>query len=307
MTIDKIENLRKEAKKILSTGRKITLLAAGISLLILIIIQIMLGVFLYLINFIIPFFIFVAGMIITSIVSAKPIQEFNDAFKNMFVLKSLEKIFTDLKYEPSNGIEERVLEGTDMINTGDRFSSNDYVSGKYKNINVICSAVEIEEKHETTDDEGNKKTTWETIFKGKWMIFDFNKSFKANLQICQKGFGDEILNNGLYNNIKMEDQEFNNMFWINAQNDHEAFYILTPSFMEKIKKLSNTIDGTLLLCFVNNKLHVGLHNYDDSFEPDLYKEIDEEKITSEISKDIKQITDFVDELDLDNNLFRREV
>ena len=190
---------------------------------------------------------------------------------------------------------------------GHRYSSNDLVIALYKNIKIIQSDVHIEERRERRNSKGNRETYWVTLFKGKWMIFDFNKSFKANLQICQKGFGDEILNNGLYNNIKMEDQEFNNMFWINAQNDHEAFYILTPSFMEKIKKLSNTIDGTLLLCFVNNKLHVGLHNYDDSFEPDLYKEIDEEKITSEISKDIKQITDFVDDLDLDNNLFRREV
>ena len=34
---------------------------------------------------------------------------------------------------------------------------------------------------------------------------------------------------------------------------------------------------------------------------------DENKVTEEISKDIKLITSFVDELDLDNDLFRKEV
>ena len=36
-------------------------------------------------------------------------------------------------------------------------------------------------------------------------------------------------------------------------------------------------------------------------------EIDEEKVINEISQDIKLITNFVDELSLDNDLFRREV
>ena len=76
--------------------------------------------------------------------------------------------------------------------------------------------------------------------------------------------------------------------------------------MEKIKKLSNDIDGEILLCFINNELHVGLYNNEDSFEHSVYKKINEEKINNEISRDIKVITNFVDQLNLDNNLFRKE-
>ena len=105
----------------------------------------------------------------------------------------------------------------------------------------------------------------------------------------------------------MEDQAFNNSFRTYAQDEHEAFYILTPSLMEKIKNLTNNISGKLLFCFVDNKLHIGLQNGKDSFEHSIYKQIDEEKVTNEISQDIKLITNFVDELSLDNTLFRREV
>ena len=77
--------------------------------------------------------------------------------------------------------------------------------------------------------------------------------------------------------------------------------------MEKIKNLARTVSGKLLLCFINNELHIGLYNYKDSFEHSVYKKIDEEKINDDISKEIKIITNFVDELDLDNSLFRREV
>lgn len=37
--------------------------------------------------------------------------------------------------------------------------------------------------------------------------------------------------------IETEDVEINNSFNIYAQTEHEAFYILTPSFMEKLKKI----------------------------------------------------------------------
>ena len=194
---------------------------------------------------------------------------------------------------------------------GDRYSSNDYISGKYKNINVIQADVHIEEEHETTDSDGNTTTTWVTIFMGRWMIFDFNKIFKANIQVCQKGFGNSKLSNWgsktKYKKVMMEDQVFNNIFRTYAQDEHDAFYILTPSLMEKIKKLVNNISGKLLFCFVDNKLHIGIQNNKDSFEHGIFTKINEEKVTNDISQDIKMITNFVDELSLDNDLFRKEV
>ena len=226
-------------------------------------------------------------------------------------ISSLNKIFTDLKYFPDKGLDYGVIANTRMMDMGDRYSSNDYFEGKYKNVNVKQADVHIEEEQQTTDSDGHTTTTWVTIFEGKWMIFDFNKTFTANVQVSQKGFGNSRVNNwgekNKYKKVEMEDAEFNKMFRIYAQNEHDAFYILTPSLMEKIKNLARTVSGKLLLCFINNELHIGLYNYKDSFEHSVYKKIDEEKINDDISKEIKIITNFVDELDLDNSLFRREV
>lgn len=255
--------------------------------------------------------IIIVKSIIKSILLGKQINEFNNGFKNKYVLSSLNKIFTDLNYFPDKGLQYSVIANTRMMDMGDRYSSNDYFEGKYKNVNVRQADVHIEEEQETTDSEGNTTTTWVTIFKGKWMIFDFNKSFTANVQVSQKGFGNSRVNNwgekNKYKKVEMEDVEFNKMFRIYAQNEHDAFYILTPSLMEKIKKLANSVGGKLLMCFIDNELHIGLYNYKDSFEYNVYKKIDEEKINNDISKDIKIITDFIDELNLDNSLFRREV
>lgn len=57
---------------------------------------------------------------------------------------------------------------------------------------------------------------------------------------------------------------------------------------------------------VENKLHVAVNNGDDSFEYNVLNPINEEEIEQDIIKDIKLITDFVNELNLDNNLFKKE-
>ena len=77
--------------------------------------------------------------------------------------------------------------------------------------------------------------------------------------------------------------------------------------MEKIKKLTDNVSGKLIFCFIDNKLHIGIQNNKDSFEHGIFTKINEEKVINEISQDIKLITNFVDELNLDNDLFRRKV
>lgn len=298
MNIVELENLRKKIIRLIFIGVGVTVIIAGVVLYIT-------REYMFL-----PI-ILITGIALSFIITIKPRNEFTLNYKKAFVLKSLQKIFTNLNYKPDMGLDREIIRNTEMMYMGDRYSSNDYISGTYKNINVIGADVHIEEKEESTDSEGHTTTTWVTLFLGKWMIFDFNKTFKANLEICQKGFQNAEVNtlfgSSKYNKVQMEDEEFNNHFRTYAQNEEEAFYILTPALMEKIKNLCNELNGTVLLCFIDNKLHVGLNNNRDSFEPSLFKKINEEEILNVISKDISLITSFIDELDLDNDLFRKGV
>ena len=297
MTIEELEKIRKKSRNIIVIGIIVTIIITLISI--------------ALRNTVITVITPIVCLIITVVINIKPHKKFILAFKDLFVLKSLKTIFTDLTYEPEKGIDRKVISDTKMMNMGDRYNSNDYVSGKYKNVSVEQSDIHIEERHTYTDSNGHTHTTWVTIFKGRWMIFDFNKTFKANIQVCQKGFGNSKRSNWgsklKYKKVMMEDAEFNKNFKTYAQDEHDAFYVLTPSLMEKIKKLVNNIKGKTLFCFIDNKLHIAVDNRKDSFEHGVFKKINEEKITNEISQDIKLITNFVDELSLDNDLFRKEV
>ena len=261
-----------------------------------------------------PIFVMI-GVVLTLLISmlctSKQAQEYSLAFKNYFVKSSLEKIFTNLKYQPDSGVSYSTIASTNMMRMGDRYSANDLVTGNYKNIGFMQSDVHIEEKHETRDSDGHRSEYYVTIFKGRWMIFDFNKNFKADVQVAQRGFGNNKVNSWFFSEnkfqkVEMESQEFNKAFNVYAQQPIDAFYILTPKIMEKIQNLDERNEGKLLLCFVDNKLHVGIYNHEDSFEHgSVFRATDEERTRNEISTDIQKITMFIDELELDNDLFKK--
>ncbi len=255
--------------------------------------------------------VLILATMVRHIILNKKIKLFENEFKKIFVLSSLSQIFEKLNYLPDKGLNEEVISDTKMMNMGDLYSSNDYFEAEYKGIRVKQADVTIEEKRETTDSDGHTQTHYINIFRGKWMIFDFNKTFNFNIQVCQKEFTNSKIpywgEQKNYQKVTMEDEEFNKMFSVYAQDAHEAFYILTPQFMEKIKKLVSNIKGTILLCFIDHELHIGLDNNEDSFEYDIYKPIEEGKIKEKLISEIKVITDFIEELNLDDNLFRREV
>ena len=235
----------------------------------------------------------------------KDVETFNKEYKNIFVLKELKDIFKDLEYKPEKGFSEEDVDKIGILDTGDSFESNDYISGKYKGIKFEQSDLFIQEMVEEEDTDGETDEVWRTIFLGSLMVFDFNKNFKSNIQVFSRGFDAISFSTGeKYTNIKMEDSDFNNKFFVFAQNEHEAFYILTPNFMEKIKEITKKLNSSVMYAFVDNKLYIAVDNYKDAFEWDVLKPIDEQKIKENINKDIKVITDFVDELNLNNDLFK---
>ena len=258
----------------------------------------------------IPLFIVtvIAVVIAKKVVNGKDIELFYKEYKNTFVLSTLKDNFENVEFNPDYGFSKEFINSVGMLDTSDRYSSNDYIKAKYKNITFEQSDIHIEEEHESTDSDGNTTTYYVTIFKGRLMIFDFNKNFKYNLQVASKYFAASSLpRNMKFNKIKMEDIGFNEKFKIYAENEHDAFYILTPHFMDKMEDLLNKLKCNLMFAFVDNKLHIAIDNRRDSFEYNVFKKLDENEVNANIKNDIKLITELVDELDLDNNLFRREV
>ena len=245
--------------------------------------------------------------VIALIPTKKDAATYRKLYKAYFVEQNLRQIFTDIYYNHEQGMPKEILKSTDMMRTGDIYRSNDFTSGKYKDVAFSQADVEIQEEH--TDSDGD--TTYVTIFKGRWMVFEFPKTFSFRLEVVQKWFSahkkpskDKTTNRKI-EKISTESTTFNKKFNVYAEDGFEAYYILDPAFIDHIEKLSESHKGKLLLCFVDNKLHVGLNDGKDAFEPPRpFKPIDEKTEYQKIHTDIKTITDFVDFLKLDRKLFK---
>lgn len=233
-------------------------------------------------------------------------KNYKNTYKQMIILEIFKKVFTNVNFYPDKGLNYDVFKTVDVIKQPDRYSTNDYIYATYNNIPFETADVHFEEKH--TDSKG--RTHYYTFFQGQWYIFDFNKSFVSDVQIIDSRFGYSSRNSFFKNNfnkIQLEDIEFNDMFKTYAQNDLDAFYLLTPHTVEKIKTLKYANKGQLIFCFNNNKLHIGVNNKRNSFEPNLYKTINVDEIEKQTLQEIYDIISFINYLDLDNTLFRKEV
>lgn len=251
-------------------------------------------------------FVFAITAIVVAIATRKEAAEYKKTYKAYFVEQNLAKTFTNLQYQHEAGLNKQVLAATQMINTGDRYSSNDLTMGKYKNVNFTQADVHIEEEY--TDSDGD--THYTTIFRGRFMIFEFPKKFNFKLEVVSKFFGVGKVPGGnpqtgrKFEKFEVESIDFNKKFKIYAEDGFETFYLLDPSFILKIEKVSAEYDKKMIFCFVGNKLYVGINEGKDSFEPPRpSKPIDEQLEIEKVSHDIKVITDFVDELSLDRKIF----
>lgn len=248
------------------------------------------------------FFAFIICFMIVLLTGGSKKKKYSTAYKKEIVTTTMQELFTDIVFDYDKGLPSSVIKETDMMRLGNRYSSNDWYSGKYKDVSFTSSDVSIEEV--TTDSEGHTHTT--VYFRGQWYIFNFNKNFKGKFQVCEKDFH-YSKHGGLFDKsiekVEVEDIDFNKQFRIYSTDAHSVFYVLTPHIIESIKKINEAIPGRLLLIFKDNSLHVGIYNGSDNFEPSIFHKIDVEKSKEKVRKEIEPITKFVEELRLDNNIF----
>ena len=234
--------------------------------------------------------------------TASEYQAYKKAYKGYFIARQLASVFTDLNYNHEKGLDVGLLKKTGLIYTGDRYRSNDLVMGKYKQVGFLQADVCIEERTEYKDEDGHTETHYTTVFKGRYLIFEFPKKFDFKLVVSFNGYNGEYINSktkrGL-SRIETESPEFNKRFLVYAEDGFEAFYILDPAFIDNLEQLGKLYNNQLALYFSDNKLFVGLNDGGDAFEPPNPAEpINEKTETTKDINDMRLITRLVDSLKL---------
>jgi hypothetical protein len=235
-------------------------------------------------------------------------KDYRANFKATLIEVPFRNAFTQVIYNGKEGIDQEVIRKTGIMTLGNRYHSNDYVQGYYRDVRFERSDVKIQQ-HVSTG-----KTSYTiTYLHGRWLIFEFNKDFHFDMQIISKEFSASQKKNSIFtgseerrHRIELEDIDFNENFQVFCQDEHEAYYILTPRFMQILKDLNTSMDGSFMLGFVDNQLHVAVHNSKDAMEPKLFDDLDLGAIKAEVQKEINVIIDIIEGLALDRNIFKQE-
>lgn len=310
MVFSDVEKARLEYKKRVQNG---ILIGVGVAVLIIVVVFILSGGIdsslfdIFITFFMVAMIVLVFTSVIITFATRKYAQAYRSAYKAYFVESALNRTFTDIHYDHASGLPESTLMNTGMVNTGDVYNSNDLTTGKYKDVSFVQADVHIQEEH--TDSDGD--TTYVTIFKGRFMIFEFPKKFNFRLEVVEKWFGANRIpgrdktTGRKFERIEVESTEFNQIFKAYAEDGFEAFYLLDPAFINNMLTLANQYKGKIMLGFIDNKLLVGLKDGKDAFEPpSIFSTIDEQAEASKITSDIHLITNFVDTLKLNRKLFK---
>lgn len=214
----------------------------------------------------------------------------------------LESVFDDVYYDPFGRISDELIKCTDLgLPHFEEIRGSDYVRGKYKGLNIEMSDVKLIEVTRTHTNNGYQETRT-TVFEGPWLICDFGKELSADLLLVERsGLGKKLSRGG----IKTESEEFNKNFRITSDNEHDAFYILTPHMMEYILEMDKKGGGKTHMRFNRyGRVHVAINTGKDSFELK-GSNVDVAQLRARFESELRYLTDLIDELRLEDSIYKK--
>jgi hypothetical protein len=233
-------------------------------------------------------------------------------FKEHIITPLIHAIDPHLLYNPHFMISQHLFERSDLFRHSiDRYSGNDYVKGSIEGVPLEFSDIHAE--YRTRDSKG--RTQWHTLFRGLFLVAEFNKHFKAKTVVlpdqAQKTFGTLIggwlqsINLSRDDLIRLDDPEFEKHFVVYGSDPIEARYILTHSMMKRILDFQKKLPHPLFVSFVNNHIHVAIGTGKDLFEPAVFTSLLDYAQAMEYVNALRNTIGLVEELKLNEKLWSK--
>lgn len=222
-------------------------------------------------------------------------------------LPIIKELFDVKIYLPNEHMPREIVASAGLVYSWDDISGSDYFEGSYKGVNILYSDLLLSHEETDTDSDGHKTTNHVTDFKGQWMVCDFGKELSATVRLIERKSGTMFRHkyDRSKSDVETENTEFNKKFRISTVDGHTAFYLLTPHFMERVIALDKMAKASALFCFQDGKVHIALYSGRDSFELKGVKLNSMEGVRQKFRDDLKYLTDIVDELLLNEGLFKK--
>lgn len=213
-----------------------------------------------------PGIFFMGGLLAFSGLTAwcyAPVKNFKKSIKSKIfplVFAFFEGGFT---YTDSSPIGVEDLAPSRLIPSYDTERRGDYVHGQHKGVELEF----LETKLTKTTGTGKNKRT-ETVFKGIFVRLQAHKKFKGRTLVKKDyGFMNWANGSGSLQRVRLEDPVFEKQFEVFADDQVEARYLLTTSFMDRLLKLTELFKTNGLECsFYDNRLLIKIPTAKNYFE-----------------------------------------
>lgn len=239
-------------------------------------------------------------------------QGYAKDFKARIITPLVGAIDPHLLYNPDFMVSQHLFNRCALFqHDTDRYNGNDYVKGSIDGVNLEFSDIHAE--YQTRDSKG--RTQWHTLFRGLFLVAEFNKHFKSRTVIlpdlAEKTFGNLIggwlqsKNSSRDSVIHLDDPEFEKKFVVYGNDPIEARYILTHAMMKRIVEFQKKISHPLFISFVHNHIHIAIATQKDLFEPSLSTSLLDYKQAMEYVNTLNNTLGLVEELKLNEKLWSK--
>ena len=164
-----------------------------------------------------------------------------------------------------NKDDRSYIQSLKLFDRFNEFSCDDRIKGTYNSI-----PIDIQELSLVYESGSGRNKRRFTIFNGVFIKTKSLKQYTGYTVIKRK-----LLNNALNLNILedkpkvyLEDPTFNQYYNVYSNDQVEARYLITASFIERMTALSNQ---NISLSFENNNINIGIHSTKDWFEVPILK------------------------------------
>lgn len=257
----------------------------------------------------VSFFLFSVGI---TLIYKSVTTGYDKEFKTRIIAPLIHAIEPNLAYNPNIMISQRLFERSSLfMHSIDRFRGNDHVKGTIEGVPIEFSDIHAEYRTKNSKDHSE----WHTLFRGLFLVAEFNKNFKAKTVVlpdhAEKAFG-PVIGGWLQSKnfqrddlIRLDDPEFEKRFVVYGNDGIEARYILSHSMMKRIVDFQKKIPFPLFISFVHNHIHVAIGTGKDLLEPALFTSLLDYKQTMEYVTTLQNTIGLVEELKLNEKLWSK--
>ena len=239
-------------------------------------------------------------------------KDYTAEFKDKVIEPLISELDENLNYNSQLHITQHIFEKSKLFtSTPDRMSGNDFVNGKIDEISIQFSDIHAEKRHKNSKGKDN----WSTIFKGLFIVSEFNKHFHGETVVlpdsAQSNFGDLIggwlqsKNVSRNELVKMDDVEFEKEFVVYSTDQIEARYILSHSLMKRLLNFKKRSKHPVYISFIGGSIHMAIEYNKDLFEPAVFRSLLEYKIAMEYVQTLHLAIGIIDELKLNEKLWSK--